>query len=147
MKKSFGFTLIELLISMSIMALLFGIGVARYLGFNQSQTIKQAAQKLKSDLRSAANKAITGEKNGCGTLDGYRVSFTSGEYVTSAACSGETFIAVNTVNLPTGVTFNPLPSSIFFKVLGQGANSATTITLSGFGRSETMTVNISGEIQ
>lgn len=146
MKRS-AFTIIELLIAMSIMVLLFGIGVAKYVSFNQSQTIKQAAQKLKSDLRVVANKAITGEKNGCGTLDGYQVSFISGQYSISSACSGGTFIAVNAVNLPTGVSFNPLPSPVLFKVLGQGVSSATTITLSGFGRTEIVTVNISGEIQ
>lgn len=147
MKNSFGFTIIELLIAISIMALLFGIGVAKYVSFNQGQIIKQAAQKLKSDLRVAANKAITGEKNGCGTLDGYQISFTGGQYLIAAACSGGTFIAVNTISLPSGVTFNPLPSSVFFKVLGQGVSSAITIVLSGFGKTEIVTVNISGEIQ
>lgn len=142
-----GFTIIELLIAMSIMALLFGIGAAKYVSFNQGQIIKQAAQKLRSDLRVGVNKAITGEKNGCGTLDGYQVSFTSGQYSLSSACSGGTFRAVNAVNLPSGVSFNPLPSPLFFKVLGQGVSSATTIILSGFSKTETITVNISGEIQ
>lgn len=142
-----GFTIIELLIAISIMALLFGIGISRYVSFNQGQIIKQAAQKLRSDLRVVVNKAITGEKNGCGTLDGYQVSFTGGQYSFSTACSDGTFRAVNTVNLPTGVTFSPLPSSLFFKVLGQGVSSAATITLSGFSKTETVTVNLSGEIQ
>ena len=147
MKKSFGFTIIELLISMSIMALLFGIGAAKYVSFNQSQTIKQAGQKLRNDLRVVANKAITGEKMTCGTLDGYRVSFTSGQYLIAAACSGGTFVAVNTLSLPSGITFNPVPGVVFFKVLGQGVSSAATLTLSGFGKTEIITVNTSGEIQ
>ncbi|MFC1727228.1 Tfp pilus assembly protein FimT/FimU [Patescibacteria group bacterium] len=68
-----GFTLVEMLISISIMGLIFGVGLARYRDFDRRQIVRQAAQELKTNLRLVQKKAISGEKDcsinasgGCG---------------------------------------------------------------------------------
>lgn len=125
-----GFTLIELLVVITIVGILFGIGVAQYINFNRSQILEQAAQELKNNLRLAQTKAANGEKpEGCSILDGYRVSFFSGgdspdTYKIRAVCGGNEQGETKTFFLPSVIKFNPLPfpSQVLFKVLAQGTN-------------------------
>ena len=150
-----GFTLIELLVTMSIIGILFGIGVAQYNKFNRRQILDQAAQTLKNNLRLAQNKASAGEKpaSGCATLDGYQVNFidSNPDYYTIGAKCSPSSPAANGFSLPTGVSFSslPFPNPIIFKVLGQGTNVnvSTNIVLSGFGDTRTITVSATGEIK
>ena len=79
MKK--GFTLIELMVTISIIGILFTIGMAGYTRFNRSQTLVQAALELRNDLRLTQDKALVGEKpSGWCTgedenMEGYRLVF------------------------------------------------------------------------
>jgi prepilin-type N-terminal cleavage/methylation domain-containing protein len=150
-----GFTLIDLLITMSIIGVLFGLGVAKYNEFNRRQILDQAAQTLKSNLRLAQDKALAGEKPtiGCGVLDGYQANFVDSNpdyYTLGAKCSPSSPTA-NNFSLPTGVSFSSLPSPnpIIFKVLGHGTNinGSTNIVLSGFSSTRTITVTSTGEIR
>ena len=75
-----GFTLIELMITIALMGLLFNLGIARYLDFNRRQSTTTIGLKLKNDLRSIQQKALSGVKPyvaPCTTagnqLDGYLV--------------------------------------------------------------------------
>lgn len=150
MGRSKGFSLIELLISITIFGILVGIGMASYNEFNKTQTLKQAALNLKNDLRVAQNKALSGEKTTCAQLDGYRVTFSNpqpdqGQYVLAAACAGGSSVNVDSVLLPKNIFFNPLPSSLLFKVLGQGVQTARTICVSGFTKIYKLSVTVSGE--
>jgi len=151
-----GFTLIELLVVMTIMGILFGIGVAQYINFNRSQILEQAAQELKNNLRLAQTKAVNGEKPGdCEDklLNGYRVKFFSGNpdnYTLVAVCNGEEISASEVkYNLPSVVKFSSLPSPILFKVLAQGTDldSDLTITLTAFEKNKTVTVTKQGKIE
>lgn len=154
MKKTVrGFTLIELLVTMSIIGILFGIGFAKYNEFNRRQILAQTAQELKNNLRLAQNKALAGEKptTGCTTLDGYQVNFSSGtpdSYTIQAKCSEGPVGTAKTFKLPSTVKFTSPPSPILFKVLAQGVEGASTITLrfSGVG-DEAVTVTETGEIK
>jgi len=158
-----GFTLIEVLIVMTIIGIIFGLGMAQYSKFNRSQIVVQAAQELKNNLRFAQNKAIAGEKDcssaECGgadgicgtndvgekTLEGWRVNYSSGQnYQIYGSCDGETF-RDRSIDLPSGVS--PTPFSILFKPLGRGVVGATTITLSGFGETRRVSVSATGEIK
>ncbi len=139
------FTLIELLVVIAITAVLLGIGWARYIDFDKRQTVKQAAQNLRNNLRLAAGRAINGEKDCAGTFDGYLLTVSSSNYTVKSKC-GSNYGVVTTVTLPAGVTLSPT-TTILFKALGQGVDAAKTITLSAFGNSETVTVNLSGEVQ
>lgn len=144
-----GFTLIELLLAVSFIGILTAIGLASYNNYNQTQILKQAASDLKSNLRLAQNRAIAGEKpTGCGVLDGYQVSFTAANYTVQALCSGSPLGTVSTFNLPAGVSLTSPPSPVLFKVLGLGTNIPSfTITLSGFGKTESVIITPTGEIR
>ena len=118
-------------------------------------SIPQAAQELKVNLRLAQTRAFSGEKPvGCTILDGYQVSFSAGppdSYSIQAMCSGVLVGGAKVFSLPATVTFAPLPSSIFFKVLALGANNPNpndliTLNYPGVGN-ETVTVTEAGEIR
>ncbi len=71
-----GFTLIELMVSVSIMAILTGVGIAGYNNFNRRQQLRRAADTLATELRSVQKRADSGQRpNGCsGILSEYKVS-------------------------------------------------------------------------
>lgn len=146
-----GLTLIELLVTITIIGVLTGFGLASYNSFNKRQVVKGAALNFKNDLRQAQNKALAGEKD-ClsGSLDGWYVAFTANNYSFYGHCGGTGGSNFNqtTVNLPDSVSFSPVPSSpILFKVLGQGVNAGQTICLVGFNQKYKISVTVSGEIQ
>lgn len=64
-KNGAGFTLIELLITVTIMALLVGGGVAAYNNFNENQKLSQGTNYIKGILRKAQSKTSVGEKPSC----------------------------------------------------------------------------------
>jgi len=70
LNTKFGFTLVELLITISILAILFSIGVAQYLKFNRRQFVRQAALELKTNLTHAREMALSGKKECPGAFDG-----------------------------------------------------------------------------
>jgi len=151
-KTAHGFTLIEFLVVMTIMGVLFGIGVAQYINFNRSQILEQAAQELKNNLRLAQTKATTGEKpTECTTtLEGYQVSFSLPRtYQIQAKCGGSLVGTPKIFNLPSVVEFSSLPSPLLFKVLAQGTNlnNNLTISLSAFGQIKPVTVTKEGKIE
>ncbi|HAI62801.1 MAG: Type IV pilus transmembrane protein FimT [candidate division WWE3 bacterium GW2011_GWF2_41_45] len=55
-----GFTLVELMIVVSILAIVSGIMIPSFSSYTRNQTLKQAQENLKSDLRSLQNRALTG---------------------------------------------------------------------------------------
>lgn len=154
MKKSYlGFTLIELLVVTSIIGVIFAIGVVQYMNFNRSQILEQSAQELRNNLRLAQTLALSGEKPwGCDFLDGYQVSFASGNpdsYAVRAICGGVATGVPKTFSLPSVVKFSSIPSPILFKVLGQGTNLTDDLTISlvGFGISKQIIVTKTGKIE
>lgn len=168
--SSSGYTLIELMVVIAISAVLLLIGVAKYSDFNKTQTVKQAALKLKSDLREVRNKALAGEKDctvafcggstdGCGNdtsekpLDGWYINLFSNSYAFYGHCGGTggTDFSNNSISLPTNITLtwglagtNPL---IKFKSLGQGVEVARTLCLTGFSKFYKLVITVSGEVQ
>ncbi|MGB9585895.1 MAG: pilus assembly FimT family protein [Anaerolineales bacterium] len=154
-KSARGFTLIELLVVMSVIGILFAIGIAQSMNFNRRQILDQAAQELKNNLRLAQTKAASGEKpSGCERLDGYKVKFNnsgSPNYYSLVAVCGGNEISNSEVryDLPSAVTFSSLPSPVLFKVLAQGTNlnNNLTISLTAFGQSRTVTVTKEGKIE
>jgi len=55
-----GFTLIELLIAVSIIIVLAGFLVPNFSIYMSTQTIRQAQEQIKNDLRTVQNRAISG---------------------------------------------------------------------------------------
>ena len=147
-KDCLGFTLIELLVVISLMTVLFTIGVAKYNQFNRLQVIKQAALNLKTNLRLVRDKALAGEKDCSGTLDGYEVTFSSNSYTFRSKC-GENYGSAKTINLPSSVSVTSSPDSVIFKVLGQGViiNGSSSIILSSYGVDQAVSLTSMGEIK
>jgi len=55
-----GFTLVELLLVITIMMVMAGAMIPSFSGYLRNQNLKQTQERLKSDLRTAQNKALTG---------------------------------------------------------------------------------------
>lgn len=55
-----GFTLVEILLVVSIIAVLSAFLIPGFSNYTESQSIKQGIEIVKSDLRTAQNKALTG---------------------------------------------------------------------------------------
>jgi prepilin-type N-terminal cleavage/methylation domain-containing protein len=153
LSPNLGFTLIELLITMTIITLLFSIGIAQYNKFNRRQILAKAKDELVSNLRLAQGKSLAAEKpTTCtDTLAGHKVKFTDNQnYKIVAVCGNEVDVK-NDLSLPTNVTATIQPpevnNEVFFRVLSQGSPTDTTITLSGFGETTTVAVTTSGEIK
>ena len=104
-----GFTLIELLIVLSIISLLTVFGLIGFHNFNRGQSLKLAAQELKTNLRFAQNSALSG-LTGCsdpvtsgGLFQGYQAIFTKDKttYQIAEKCAGGTATpVVRSYNLP-----------------------------------------------
>ena len=150
MKKSCsGFTVVELLIILSLIALLFTLGIAQYNRFNRAQSLNRAKDELVSNLRLTQGKAMAGEKpEVCTeTLSGHKLKFTDNQnYKIVAVCGEEVDIKTDVV-LPAGVIKQAGPDEIFFRVLSQGIESDISLILSGFDEEKTITVNTAGEIK
>ncbi|NMB70344.1 prepilin-type N-terminal cleavage/methylation domain-containing protein [candidate division WWE3 bacterium] len=58
--QNYGFTLVELLLVITIMLIMAGAMIPSFNGYLKNQSLKQAQERLKSDLRSVQNKALTG---------------------------------------------------------------------------------------
>jgi prepilin-type N-terminal cleavage/methylation domain-containing protein len=59
-KLSHSFTLIELLMVVSIITILAGATIPSFTGYLKGQTLKNAKEQFKNDLRSIQNKSLTG---------------------------------------------------------------------------------------
>jgi type II secretory pathway pseudopilin PulG len=151
MKHTSGFTLLEVVVSVGVALALMGAIIVNYNGYNDRQTLKQVALTLKNNFRFLQTKALSGEKPtaNCTELSGWTISFTSGTYTMRATCTPEGAQGTSTtVTLPTGVQFNPVPSSFTFRVLSRGTTltAATDITLAGFNETYILQVSPGGDV-
>ena len=118
-----GFTIIELLVVISLLGITTTLVSAAYLSFERRERVKTAALDLKSNLRFAQNKALTGDKGipGSGeecaygnTLVGWfvRLDTTGSSYEIVGTCQSspgaETEFFRNTVRLPKGVSLTQI---------------------------------------
>jgi len=149
-----GFTLVEILVATSILAIIFGIGLARYQAFNRRQVLNQAVLTLQSDLRLAQSLAFSGQKPSgwCSDdfLTGYRLRFDSSDsYLVEAVCNDESTSERKNVSLPKQVD-GPSGENVLFKVLNQGTDADPSVvfslTFDGVG-SQQVTVSKTGEIE
>ena len=150
-----GFTLIELLVTISIIALLFGVGVARYTEFNRRQVFDQTVLEFKSSLRTVQQKALSGEKDddACTEdLDGWVLHYIDADTYEIYGKCGTNDFGYKPIELPPGVTFGSF-IPIMFRTLGYGPEWDTnlalvwSVELTGSGKTQTIQVTRSGEIK
>lgn len=145
---SAGFTLLELLIAMGVAMVLISGVFAGYQRFNSNERLRQAGASLKSNLRLAQSKAISGEKPqaGCGQLTGVAVTFSTSSYVIQAQCGATLAGPQIEVTLPSSLTISSTVSPLVFGVLDRGVATDVTITLTDGTKSFEVTVSQSGDI-
>lgn len=150
-----GFTLIELAVVMAVIGILGAIGVTAFVDYSRTQTLQTAANDLTLTLNVAKQNSLSQLKNlslcaSASTLNGYKVVITnSTTYNLNMVCSG-TDINISTKSLPANITFSSAtPASFFFPVLKGGVTIAgsPTITLTGFGKTKSVTVTNAGIIK
>jgi type II secretion system protein H len=151
-----GYTLIEILIVFVIVGILFTIGYSSFQDYSRQQALLNVVRSIQTDLRSAQESAIAGNKPaGCSVLlNGYQFSVTSANtYEIDANCTSNR-IQVKTITLPAGITIaNPNPNPVVFKALAQGTNIAknasasVVITQTLTGKTRTITIGANGNVQ
>lgn len=147
-----GFTLIELLVTVTISAVMVGLGIAAYNNFNESQTLELATRKLKGDLWATQTKAVANKQPlaGCTTFEGYKVTFDTTSYTIAAQCNPQGDVESSTTNLPTGVQKQGSPGeTILFKPHTQGTDKTADLVLTYQFTTGTRTITITptGEIR
>ncbi len=138
-----GFSLIELLIVVAIFGLTVSLVTAAFITFDRNQKLRNAALQLKSDLRQAQNKALSGDKGSgsatcpsTATLGGWYIQINTdptggnnGKYTLAGDCktgASDSSFAAKTTFLPGGVTVSTTSLGaiasvdIFFRPLSSG---------------------------
>ena len=120
-RRRYGFSLIEILIVITLFGVSASLVTVSYLGFERGQRLGNAAALLKSDIRLAQNKALSGDKGAGGTcaanstLGGWYVKIvgSGSSYRVAGVCLtgaplnvSEAEFNPNTVNFPRGVKVN-----------------------------------------
>ena len=154
-KKLRGFTLIEVLVSISVAAVLSGIGLAAYAQFNRRQILSSAVRMVISDLRLAQSKADGGEKpEECsGGLLGYKFVMEGDTgYSLQADCS-PAVVLIKTVSFQPAIKKIAGFNYVKFKSLRQGVEINPSvnnfITIQAFGSEDlqkTIRIGLGGEI-
>ena len=115
---SAAFTLIELLIVISIISLVTGAMIPGFSSYIDNQNVRQAQEQVKSDLRTAQNKALTGYQGGGATVGYWGVDFTTGAddydyfYADDTSSCGTT--DRTGTKLPGDVVVRNAPDCVFF---------------------------------
>jgi len=156
-----GFTLIELIIVVTVILVISVITILNYNLYNDKQRVKQAGFSLRSDLRLAQTRAMSGQKpfncDETTTLVSYEVTFsgcgTGACYQIQPLCMKagipvDTSASRTQMTLLSGVTFKESYQPIqFLSVTGvTNLNADQSIVLTGAGVTYTVNVSRSGSI-
>lgn len=137
-----GFTLIELLVVISIMAIISGITIPTFSNYTKNQTLVQAQEIFKSELRSVQNKALVGTGSDMyvgteqikawgvafGTSTGYTNTYDVFMTTSLTSCDAAYRLSNQTYTLPTNAVFDDLSRCIIFRM---DDGNVTTISVNG----------------
>jgi prepilin-type N-terminal cleavage/methylation domain-containing protein len=143
-----GFTMIELLVSVSILVLLMGGGIAGFINLNDRQTLVNSGKEVQLMMRSAQKKARVGEKpTGCDRLVGYSVVVGSGSFSEAelrAECDNGSYVRQTYVFPNNVIVENAV--SMRFVVLHGGVEGAGTVSITFGTRRLSFDVGKGGDI-
>ncbi|MBN1168789.1 type II secretion system protein [Candidatus Woesebacteria bacterium] len=144
------FTLIEILVAISIMAILFTIGIANFRGVQRSKSLDAVKNQIIGDLRQAQEYAQASFKPCTGELQSVEFSVTSeNSYEVTVNCDdgAPNSSSVKAITLNT-YTLSPNTGSVEFYPVAGGVSGSLTITISSSTTTETstITINDAGEI-
>ncbi len=143
-----GFTLLELLVVIAVMTILGTATLGYYHNFGKNAEIEIVASMLKSDLRRARGRAMAGDENSKwgihsvnGLNDYYQIFKTAGDYSNGTV--------TETVYLPSTVIFaepeeSMATDALYNKISGE--TNASTLIVTSFNRSITITVTAFGAV-
>lgn len=151
-----GFTLVEMLVTVSIMLILVGGGIANFVRFNERQLVQSNGKEVKSLIEAGRARARSGDTpDGCAGLQGYRVTGLANSDVVNleAVCGNDDYV-VSTHTLPTrgaGASMSVRFASdteVTFKLLHGGVEGDTDINLVTVPEryTYTFTINPAGNI-
>ncbi|MBT3250109.1 MAG: hypothetical protein HN846_04315 [Candidatus Pacebacteria bacterium] len=153
-KQSLGFTLIELIVSIGILVLITGGGIAAFLNFNDKQQVLNGSKELRSYLRTAQTLVRVGESPaGCDKLVGYKVTSSDAGTVKEikilAVCSTggvEESIEKDSFLLPESTTLSSDINITFLGLHGGVIGSGTIEVVGAADRTYSFEVTQGGEI-
>lgn len=135
----------ELLVTISLIIILAGLSIPSFNNFTKSQNLRQAVKTLKTDLRSAQNKAVNGVDRD--DKEGWGVSFVGGQnYYTLCSydeSAGSCSNISNSNAFSEGITVISTTSSYvaFEMITGEVINPGTLVTI-GYSGGETRSIRI-----
>lgn len=140
-KKVRGFTLVEMIVTISIMLMVAGGGIAAFINFNDKQNVQVAVKNLQTLLRAAQTKAKVGENaESCRTnylpivlsLRSYRVNIDQDTNVAilSAVCTDQKFPPYGRIEYIERSRIN-FDSNVTARIQGGGNLDVEFLTLLG----------------
>lgn len=143
-----GFTLVELLLVVALIAVLSSFLIPGFSNYIDSQNIRQGQELLKSDLRTAQNKALTGVSSSVAGVSYWglkipsqnaaKYSFFKSSEADSSACNNAV-LEETSKPLPGGVVVIDAPGACVFFSLRNG--DATVVNIAG----DTISIGYAGE--
>lgn len=128
-----GYTLVEILIGLTIISIVFSIGVASYREFSRRQELNGYIKKTISDIRLIQQKALSGQKpdaslGSCTRLDAYSLVTNGGSSYSIVANCVNGNVTIKSVDLGN-ITVTATTAVTRFKVLGLGTDLPSDNTL------------------
>lgn len=166
-----GFTFIELIVVITVTAILGTMGFASLASYNQSQQVVTTALDIKTMFQQARSQALSQIKpascptdlsnpNNNSVLEGYEVDFCAGsvlgrpaackannDYEVNALCgNGVNYVLIASKQYSSKLTITSTYRSYFFPVISAGVSNPGTVTVSGYGKSQQVTISNLGVI-
>jgi len=144
---SSGFTLVELLVVIAVLGVVIAYSIPSFLAYIQSQYLKQGAEQVLSDLRSAQSRAQNGILSGSYECWGLEFNGLNIYEAKSYDCDDyDSNTLVKTLSLPATVTASG--SDIVFKKLSGMPDiaSLTTVILTYNGVTKSVKIETGGNM-
>lgn len=132
------FTLLELLVVVSILTVMTGVLIPNFNNYINSQSLRQAQEAVKNDLRTAQNRALTGAESDLGIAYwGIRLNNGADQYDFVKSVNFDCSFATDSTisdRLPGGTTIaaSSSPICVFFSMAnGDRAGSVDKVYIRG----------------